>query len=241
MKRKADESSGGADIAACFGAKPIPPNSKLASVVKCNVRAMWDLRNSSAVEYNPAPNPVSLSLESLATITPDEYVVAEKTDGTRYSLVLCTDPHDNEKPVAVLMDRACNKWTVPIRAPRYLFVECSLFDGEMVRRVSQPDKWDYYVFDAVYVGGRPQRNVPYNDRKDLIHRFFPQHVSSHHPNLTSQRDLLRRSTRCGPSFPVLIMRPTDSCLHPSRTAYPTTPIGDNSNGSHGIPSISLCA
>jgi hypothetical protein len=116
-----------------------------------NVRAIWDLRDSSHVEYNPAPNPVSLSQESLATITSDEYVVAEKTDGVRYSLLLCTDPSQDERPVAVLMDRSCNKWALPgVKAPRNLFTECSLFDGELVQCISRPDKWEYLVVQLLH-------------------------------------------------------------------------------------------
>ena len=66
---------------------------------------MYGLRKS-AKPYNPSPNPVSISKEILCIITNENYVVAEKTDGVRYMLVLCSRDNDN-KHVAAMIDRKC--------------------------------------------------------------------------------------------------------------------------------------
>jgi hypothetical protein len=77
---------------------------------------------------NPGPNPVSVSLAALRDLNPDEYVVAEKTDGVRYALLLCRD--DAGAPVAVMIDRACRKFEVSVRAAARFF-DGTLLDGEL--------------------------------------------------------------------------------------------------------------
>jgi hypothetical protein len=97
--------------------------------------------------HNPAPNPVSLHRRHLMTLT-SRYVVAEKTDGVRYLLVLGTC---GETPYAVLVDRALTIYQLQVCAPKKMYCGC-VFDGELV--------WDtrqlamvYYIFDTISFQG----------------------------------------------------------------------------------------
>lgn len=79
---------------------------------------------------NPGPNPISVSLAVLRDLNPDEYVVAEKTDGVRYALLLCGD--EAGRPMAVMIDRAGRKYEVAVRAAaRFFGGTGTLLDGEL--------------------------------------------------------------------------------------------------------------
>lgn len=86
---------------------------------------------------NPGPNPISVSLAVLRDLNPDEYVVAEKTDGVRYALLLCGD--EAGRPMAVMIDRAGRKFEVAVRAAARFFGGAgTLFDGELAWERAAP-------------------------------------------------------------------------------------------------------
>nr|UMO78765.1 mRNA capping enzyme, catalytic domain containing protein [Pandoravirus belohorizontensis] len=86
---------------------------------------------------NPGPNPISVSLAVLRDLNPDEYVVAEKTDGVRYALLLCGD--EAGRPMAVMIDRAGRKFEVAVRAAaRFFGGTGTLFDGELAWERAAP-------------------------------------------------------------------------------------------------------
>jgi hypothetical protein len=97
-----------------------------------------DARNPLLHRRNPAPNPISVSLAVLRDLNPDEYVVAEKTDGVRYALLLCGD--EAGRPMAVMIDRAGRKFQVAVRAAaRFFGGSGTLLDGELAWERSTPE------------------------------------------------------------------------------------------------------
>lgn len=138
-------------------------------------------------EHNPSPNPVSISMRTLREMRPDEYVVAEKTDGVRFSLLLCRDHLGRN--TCVMVDRACRKYEVRVCAQAALF-DGTLLDGELVyeygasapQRRGEKDspaaddaralarRLVYWVFDVACLCGEPVRDRNYAARFRLLHR-----------------------------------------------------------------------
>lgn len=115
------------------GACPMPDGAR-ADAAESGFYAAWGLsaRRSEQPLHrrNPGPNPVSVSLAALRDLNPDEYVVAEKTDGVRYALLLCGD--ETGSPMAVMIDRAGRKFEVAVRAAARFFAGTgTLLDGEL--------------------------------------------------------------------------------------------------------------
>ncbi|AVK77013.1 mRNA capping enzyme, catalytic domain containing protein [Pandoravirus macleodensis] len=114
-------------------AYPMPDGAR-ADAAERGFYAAWGLsaRRSEQPLHrrNPGPNPVSVSLAALRDLNPDEYVVAEKTDGVRYALLLCGD--ETGSPMAVMVDRAGRKFEVAVRAAARFFAGAgTLLDGEL--------------------------------------------------------------------------------------------------------------
>lgn len=110
------------------------PDGARADAAERGFYAAWGLsaRRSEQPLHrrNPGPNPVSVSLAALRDLNPDEYVVAEKTDGVRYALLLCSD--ETGSPMAVMVDRAGRKFEVAVRAAARFFAGAgTLLDGEL--------------------------------------------------------------------------------------------------------------
>ncbi|AJF97996.1 mRNA capping enzyme [Pandoravirus inopinatum] len=126
------------------GAAPLPDGPR-ADAAERGFYAAWGLaprrrdrddNNNNGVKRqplhrrNPGPNPISVSLAVLRDLNPDEYVVAEKTDGVRYALLLCGD--EAGRPMAVMIDRAGRKFEVAVRAAaRFFGGTGTLLDGEL--------------------------------------------------------------------------------------------------------------
>lgn len=99
----------------------------------------------------PCAMPVDLTREILKNLNPEvklgfdddsgdpsvreRYSVREKTDGSRYLLVLCEVDHH---PYACLINRRCDVFFVSVCAPRALFYSGSVYDTELVQKRQPP-------------------------------------------------------------------------------------------------------
>lgn len=121
--------------------------------------------------YYPGANPVSLSLDTLSRINMNEYVVAEKTDGVRYSLLLCLD--EKGQPCATMINRACKQYPVRIHASDSFFAG-TLFEGELVWQVKNDSEGRlvWLVFDAIALEGYSLSDKNYLSRLDCIKTYF---------------------------------------------------------------------
>lgn len=96
----------------------------------------------------PGPNPVSIERKDFERIRKSEYVVSEKTDGTRY-IMMCTRIYDLK--ICVIIDRSFAVYLLPLQyIPRVLF-QGSVFDGEIT--VDKNGRRKFVLFDAVTVSG----------------------------------------------------------------------------------------
>ena len=121
--------------------------------------------------HNPSPNPVSLTRDDLQTLTQQEYVVAKKTDGVRYNLVMGKHSKGG-RPFAAMVDRALNVFQVELFAPRHYF-NGSLFDGELVWNKNH-HCLNYLVWDVVSVDGNSIGKRDLMARYEMINQAFPQ-------------------------------------------------------------------
>ena len=93
------------------------------------IAGMWGVPDTFT--HNPAPNPISIERKHLGNLRRNQYVVAEKSDGVRYLLLLTRDLQGRN--VAVMADRTYRFWEVEVLASAAYFDSGgSLFDGELV-------------------------------------------------------------------------------------------------------------
>lgn len=129
-----------------------PAKSDIANRIRNLVRGL------SPSGRFPGPNPCSLERSNLASLTPGNYWLCEKTDGTRVLLAFLT--YEGVK-AAFVVTRAWNVYAVGIRCcPKVLF-QGSLFDGELVHRRGQ---WVWLGFDAMMVAGVPVYELCLSER-----------------------------------------------------------------------------
>lgn len=133
--------------------------------IKQEISRLWKLPQTRA--RNPAPNPVSLERKDMLLLKHNKYVVAEKTDGVRYLLLLSQYPrHLGGQPCAVMIDRRDVMFEVRVMAEEDVF-QGSLFDGELVWEYEGgqyiPPRQVLLVFDTVACRG-----------VSLVHKNFVQ-------------------------------------------------------------------
>ena len=145
-------------------------------------------KNLSKYFSNPIPNPVSISRSTLFQMNADEYVVSEKTDGIRYSLILLKDSLGS--PTAIMMDRSKRKYEIRVCADHSFFEYGSLFDGELAwEREEGTERLVYWVFDAIQIKGESVRDLGYIERFERLHSIFydPGNYPLLSPELAEQR------------------------------------------------------
>jgi hypothetical protein len=135
--------------------------------IKKQIALFWGIHHK--LTHNPAPNPVSLTREHLSLLQNESYVVAEKSDGVRY-LLLISKFSDGQRPFAVMIDRAFKMYQIEIFAPHYVY-RGSLFDGELV--------WDkktnclkFLIFDVVAYAGKSVCHHYFLQRYEIINQAF---------------------------------------------------------------------
>lgn len=120
---------------------------------------------------NPCAQPVSLERKHIPLIQRGDYVVADKSDGVRYTLFLCSC---KGRHYSFLVDRKLSFYQIPVAAGKRAFAG-SIFDGELVWATSShPQKSQLFlVFDVVAFKGSPQvRKENLHKRLEVIRGAF---------------------------------------------------------------------
>jgi len=125
--------------------KKTPPSTSLcggetAREVLRDYHRWWNCQAFEA--RNPAPQPTSLERDHFPLLLQHDYMVSDKSDGTRFLLFLT---HAAGRELAVLVDRKLTLYQVPVAANRSFFAG-SLYDGELVSAAGCDV---FLVFDAV--------------------------------------------------------------------------------------------
>jgi len=135
---------------------PLLSTSPIVYKAKEIMSQAWGFKK--VIHYNPAPNPISLDKKHLSLLEANltEFVVAEKSDGVRYQLVIGTC---DKIGFAVMVNRKMQMYEVPLYASADYF-KGSVFDGELVIEKIQNDqeRQIYLVFDLISIKGESKRN-----------------------------------------------------------------------------------
>ena len=142
---------------------PVPSHSPLQQKVREIISHAWGF--SHVIQYNPSANPISLEKQYLPQLEShlSEYVIAEKSDGIRYLVVLGSL---DGRGFCVLVNRKMQMFEVPVFANSEYF-KGSVFDGEMVVETlpASQHRQKLLIFDLVSVRGETRRSA------DLIQRY----------------------------------------------------------------------
>lgn len=159
-----------------FANKIIPSKSLIEDEdVKLEIIRLFNthwpaVKISNGKLWNPSPNPISLDLHTLSGIKPQNYLVAEKTDGVRYMFILLKNPK-TKKNIALMMDRACRLYEVSVCAKSRYF-EGSIFDGELVYDFDGGEQLAYYIFDAVCIANNNIASLNLTERRRHINHVI---------------------------------------------------------------------
>jgi hypothetical protein len=104
----------------------------------------------------------------------NDYVVAEKSDGVRYILVLGKDRFNNHEPYSVMVNRKMNMFQVPVYA-NHEYYEGSVFDGELVIETiphMNQTRQIFLIFDAYVSKTHSLMQMPFLMRYKECNRCF---------------------------------------------------------------------
>jgi len=116
-------------------------------------------------ERNPVSQPTSLERANFSTFFKKDYMISDKSDGTRYVLFL-TKVHG--RAIAVMVDRKLTLYQIPIAASNSHF-NGSVYDGELV---CSHGSHVFLVFDCVASKGTYVGNSDFLSRLSLIRAAF---------------------------------------------------------------------
>lgn len=107
------------------------------------------------------------------TVLPDitTLCVSPKADGVRYLLCLCTD--NNSRPIATLVSRAEECFSVSVSAPESWYRLGCVFDGEMCDNLNNPIRKIYLVFNVLCFRGEAMFHRSYRDRVSALSSAVP--------------------------------------------------------------------
>ena len=123
----------------------------------------WGL--PSTFQHFPGANPVSIERKNIDTIVNNDYLVALKTDGIRYLLLMTTKPNSTE-PISLMIDRTLKMYEIEIWASEEYYFRGCLLEGELV--------WDnnknlnFIIFDVILLKGLKCNEMNYRNRLDVI-------------------------------------------------------------------------
>lgn len=125
-------------------------------------------------KFNPAPQPVSLSLSDLPLLKKESYKVTEKTDGIRY-LMLLIRYNNQDEPVCIMMTRKFDMYEIPVICSEVYF-QGTLVDGELVWEYEVdptiPPRQLFYVFDIIACAGESLVSKPFLERIKMVTFLF---------------------------------------------------------------------
>lgn len=150
----------------------LQPNSVILKEKQCiaSVKevlcSLWDKKFNL---YNACPQPISINSTHIKeSLCKYPYLVAEKSDGVRYLLVLSTY---KTKPIAVMIDRSFRMFPVQVVCQKKYF-QGTILDGELVWEHStqqgEPQQI-FLVFDMVALSGDSSiQSKSYIDRYKIL-------------------------------------------------------------------------
>ena len=139
-------------------------NAQIKSEVFKKLEQIYSLKLNK--NYFPGPQPVAVEKKDIELLKREKYVVCEKSDGERYSLVLV--PIDNKK-MSFLINRNNDLLFIEIKSTAEMY-EGTVFDGELIKNKS--GIWTYLIHDCFAYNGTSYINYPHNKRYGAIIDFI---------------------------------------------------------------------
>lgn len=131
------------------------------------IHTTWGtLRNGQAPPIFPGPQPTSIARRHLPLLRQNQYLVCEKTDGTRYGLICFM--FDGKK-MCMLVNRALDMYLLSLNMPRTAY-KGTFLDGELVR-ATDPPAWSFVVYDGVVISGEHIGSRTLEHRLEACTRF----------------------------------------------------------------------
>lgn len=188
-----------------------PSCSKIENATERN--AYWKLlmkhygkRPNTSI--SPASHPCSISRADLSTLHRDNYMIALKSDGIRYTLLLTTRPKTTElSPVAVMIDRAQNMFEVEVLAPEEHFLSTTVLEGELVWQQPEERCLLFMVFDCLVDRGTSHRNAPFDERLEVATKLTRWSEELMQEQDMEQRTIETEAIVLCHHTPKIIMRP----------------------------------
>ena len=133
---------------------------------------LWCLPSSSRGRHFPGSHPVPVDARTCRLLRHDAYVVALKTDGVRF-LLLLTLAKGSADPIALMIDRRLTMYEVAVWANYDFFRSGTLYDGELAWNVDDHGElthtMSYCVFDVISVTGTHVATRPFAERLQVIY------------------------------------------------------------------------
>ena len=155
--------------------KHISTQSPIYSKVQEIISQAWGFKY--VIRHNPSPNPVSFEKKYLSNLEANitDFVIAEKSDGVRYLLVIGTV---NQKGFSVMVNRKMQMFEVSLFANSDYF-KGSVFDGEIVVETisTNPiqERQKYLVYDLVSINGETRHTRDFLERYNEYLQIFDVH------------------------------------------------------------------
>lgn len=148
----------------------VPSSTQITDAVEnkfyvARLLSIWGYRKQ--INHFPGCNPVPVDRETLHHLRMHEYVVAYKTDGVRYMLMLTLRP--DGAPIALMIDRALIMYEIEVWGNEEFFSEGTLLDGELTWDSLEERSLVYLVFDIITAAGERYVHRPFADRLQVIH------------------------------------------------------------------------
>jgi len=125
----------------------------LISAAKLNAGILHGLKHP--IDYDPTSNPVSIERKHFDELINDHYVVGEKSDGIRFSLMLFEYPSNNQiKQTAIMVDRNFRLFEISTIAEESYY-KGTLMSGELIwEKFNNTKRQVFLIYDMVALMGK---------------------------------------------------------------------------------------
>ena len=128
---------------------PIPRDSREYKAIACFIHHTWGSvgKDGTTPPFFPGPQPISVERKHMKMLKSRDYLICEKTDGTRFALV-CLSLMG--KKLCIMVNRAMEMYPIKIHMPPSAY-RGTILDGEYVEGAS--GKFFMMIYDGVLVSG----------------------------------------------------------------------------------------
>lgn len=136
----------------------VKPDSLLYQTAISIFYKCWGIQKK--INFFPGPQPISIERKHFPILISNEYVVCEKTDGTRNTLLCFLF---DTKKVNLMINRALQMKFVSITLSNEYY-QGSLLDGELIENT-------FLLYDVMWIKGEDVKSFDFNQRLEILKQF----------------------------------------------------------------------